>query len=203
MNLGSFMGNKYIALDTETGGVTSDVSLLTAFFMVLDENFNEVGNLSLLIKPDNGLYQVTGEALGINKINLAEHDKVAITEKEAGTKLYEFLSSMNPNGGDKLIPIGHNVAFDVKFLQGKIISQGTWNKFVSYRVLDTGVVATFLKAVKLLPNDLNGSLSSLAAHYGLNTSMAHTASGDVLMCVEIMKKMVVSVEHIMGFNRGM
>lgn len=194
------MKSKYIALDTETGGTTPDVSLLTASFMTLDENFNEVARLNLFIKPDDGFYKVTGEALGINGINLGEHDKTAITEKEAGTKLYEFLTEMNPNGEEKLIPIGHNVAFDIKFLQSKIMSQGTWNKFVSYRVLDTGVLAGFFKVVNLLPKDLNGSLGSLAGYYGFNTSMAHTALGDVIMSVEVLKKMIVMIEEIKGFN---
>jgi hypothetical protein len=83
--------NRYIVLDTETGGVTLDTSLLTAFFAILNEDFEVTDELYLRVKPDDGIYRTTARALEINGINLISHDAVAITLREARTPLYEFL----------------------------------------------------------------------------------------------------------------
>lgn len=107
---------RYIALDVETGGIGLDKSLLTAYFAVMDQNMTILDELYLHTKPDDGIYQVTADALRINGINLVDHESVAITYKEAGQKLYSFLSKHSAGGQYKMIPIGHNVAFDIKFL---------------------------------------------------------------------------------------
>lgn len=187
------MGNKYIAIDCETGGIGTDKSLLTAYFGVYDEAFQLRSDLYLHVKPNDGIYKVTAEALSINKINLVEHNQEAITEKEAGTRLYDFLYNANINGKDKLIPIGHNVAFDIKFLQEHLVGQGTWEKFVSYRVLDTGVIAQFFKTAGILSEDISGGLGSLAAHYKISQSNAHTAKEDAQVTVKVLQNMISTV----------
>ena len=180
---------KYVALDTETGGFEG-TSLLTAYFMVFDENFNELDNLYLEVKPDDGLYVVTGQALTVNGIDLKTHDKRAVTYKEAGSKLYNFLNSNSILGSTKLIPVGHNVIFDIMKIQEFLMSKNTWNKFVSYRTLDTGTIARACIAAGLLPGDVSGSLSSIAEHFNVDSSAAHTADGDVLMTVQVLEKLL-------------
>lgn len=44
---------KYLFLDTETGGLGLDKSLLTLYMEVTDEKFNSVGFFDLLLKPDD------------------------------------------------------------------------------------------------------------------------------------------------------
>lgn len=182
---------KYIALDVETGGIGTDKSLLSAYFMALDNNLEFVSELLLLTKPDDGIYTVTAEALRINGINLIEHEKVAVTVTEGSQKLYDFLSQINPTGKIKLIPIGHNVAFDIKFIHAKLLKEGTWNKFVAYGgALDTGVIASYLKRTGVIPESVKGSLSSLAEHYKIDNRGAHDAVVDVHMTVEVLRKML-------------
>ena len=177
----------YIALDVETGGIGSDKSLLTAFLAVLDKNFNIIDQLDLKVKPDDGIYKVTAEALGINGINLVKHEAEAIPESKVGTLLYNFLQQHNPNGKSKLIPVGHNVGFDIKFLQSKVISAGNWDKFVSYRLLDTGVIAQYMKVKGRIPESVSGSLGSLAKFFDVPKQVAHTADGDVRMTIDVLK----------------
>lgn len=181
----------YITLDTETGGVTIDTSLLTAYFGVLDKDMNLIDSLSLAIKPDDSKpYVVTGQGLGVNKINLVEHDKVAITQSAAGTKLYAFLKQHSNNGKIKLIPVGHNVNFDILHIYEHLLSKPRWDSFVSYRKLDTGMAAQLFKYFGIIPDDKSGSLEYLAERYGVDFGdRAHTADGDALMCVEILKRM--------------
>lgn len=180
---------KYIALDTETGGFEG-TSLLTAYFMVLDEEFNELDNLYLEVKPNDGLYVVTGQALNVNGIDLKIHDKRAITYKEAGTKLYNFLNGNSLMGSTKLIPVGHNVVFDIMKVHECLMNKETWNKFVSYRTLDTGTITRACIAAGIIPSDVSGSLTSIAEYFNLDSSAAHTADGDVLMTVQVLEKLL-------------
>jgi DNA polymerase III alpha subunit (gram-positive type) len=179
------MGARYLAFDVESGGTTTDFSLLSAYFVVLDDDLTSIyGELDLLVKPNNGHYVVTGEALGVNGINLVEHDKVAITEGKAATALYEFLKKHSV--GPKLIPLGHNVAFDCEFMKEKLTKN--WNEFVSYRCVDT---ASFVQCLKLsghLPYELSGSLKEVAKHLGVVPNGAfHTAKTDTWVTIDVLK----------------
>lgn len=212
---------KYLVTDVETGGFEG-TSLLSAYFGVLDENLNLLDELELFVRPDNRQYVVTAEALAINKINLIEHEKKAVTYKEAGTLLFNFLQKNSTNvqyinevgiplpqiapGAiytysnkpailtestiTKLEPIGHNVAFDIQRIKKDLISEGSWLKFVSYRVLDTGVIGNYLKKKGRIPSEISGSLSSYADHFGIDKSKAHDAKGDCEMTVEVFKHML-------------
>lgn len=180
---------KYVALDTETGGFEG-TSLLTAFFSVQDENFKELDSLMLEMKPEDGKYIVTAEALRINGIDLKLHDQRAVTYKEAGTKLYNFLNGNSVLGSDKLIPVGHNVQFDIQKLIEFLISKNSWQKFVSYRTMDTGVVARACIQAGLIPSSVTGSLSSIAEYFGMDTNAAHTADYDVFMTMTVLEKML-------------
>lgn len=181
----------FLALDIETGGIGHDKSLLTLYMAVLDKDFKILDELDLKAKPDSGIYSVTAEALGINKINLIKHDKVAMSECKVGSIIYDFLTKNNPSGKQKLIPIGHNVKFDILFLQAKVISAGTWDRFVSYRTLDTGVIAQFYKVKGLIPESVSGSLGSLARHFDVPKEDLHTARGDVITGINVLKAMLV------------
>lgn len=192
------MKAKYIALDLESGGIGHDKSLLTAYIAVLDEDLNPFDStstcgyitvpLDLKMKPDDGVYKVEAEALAINKIDILSHDREAITYKEAAKKIFEYLEQVNPGGKEKLIPLGHNVAFDIQFLTAHTLSKKTWDKYVSYRTLDTGTIGQYLIAKSDLP-DMKASLGEIAKHYGVRFA-AHTAKGDTEACIEIMKKML-------------
>jgi hypothetical protein len=83
--------NKYIALDCEAGGIPARSSLLQLYLCVLDEYFNFVDGLLLNLKPNDGMYHLTAEGMNVNKINFVLHDKEAMTYKQGGTELYNFL----------------------------------------------------------------------------------------------------------------
>lgn len=138
----------YLAYDTETGGFEKESSLLTAYFGAYDADFNLYLELDLKLKPDNGLYVVNGEALGVNKIDLTQLALEAIPYKDAKTVLYKFLQSayMFASTDDtKLIPIGQAIQGDTERIRGHIISEGAWDNFVARRPLDTMMIARFLQ----------------------------------------------------------
>jgi DNA polymerase III epsilon subunit-like protein len=180
----------YLVFDTETGGIGVDKSLLTAWFGVFDKDFNLRNELNLKVKPDDGVYQVTGQALEVNKINLVEHDRVAISYKAAGTLLYDFLRGNTKLGGEMLIPLGQNVIFDINFIVGKIISKGSWDCMVTHRLLDTMYIARFLQLNDKLPVE-SVSLGKLVEYFGVKVEgELHTAKTDALATFEVYKKLV-------------
>lgn len=181
---------KYLILDTETGGIGRDKSLLTAYFGIYDRNFNKLSELDLSLKNKYGIYVVTAEALMINKIDLKIHDEYAITFQEGGTQLYNLLKENTNDGESKLIPVGHNVHFDIEKIKEFLISDGSWNKFVSYRKIDTGVLAQALKVIEKLPDKLSGSLGSLAEFFNIEHKKAHTAKGDSEVTIEVLKNLL-------------
>lgn len=187
---------RYIAFDCETGGLTNDYSLLTAYFVILEADLTTiVGELDLKIKPDAGKpYVVSGEALGINKINLTEHDKTAIPQTAAATVFYNFLNEHNKDGRTKFIPVGHNVVFDEEFVKGRLLSAANWNRYISYRRMDTGVIAQYLKLTGHIPKDVSGSLGSLAEALGVSLTNAHNAKADTVATVKVLRKMIKIAE---------
>jgi oligoribonuclease (3'-5' exoribonuclease) len=186
---------KYIAFDCETGGLETGISsLLSVYFVVFDRDFKVLGELDLKIKPDKGdHYQVTAEALGINKIDLVKHDAdpSTLTLTQAKSALYTFLQSHNPEGKTKLIPVGHNIYFDQACVLAHLISRGTWHKFCSYRLLDTGVILQFLKLTGHVPHTVSGSLTSIIEFFNIpvNGEM-HEAKTDTVATVKALRALL-------------
>lgn len=182
--------NTYIALDVEAGGVVPEVSILTAYFAVLDDKFALVDELSLAIKPDDHVYHVTAEALEVNGINLIEHEKIATTAGAAGGKLREFLIKSSNLGAIKLIPIGHGVAGDLNKVYEEVLNKKEAQKYISWRVLDTGVIAQFLRTCGKLPESVTAGLDSLVEYFGIERRKAHDAKNDTLMTVDVLKALI-------------
>lgn len=182
---------RLIAFDLETGGLTKDKSPLTAFFVVFDEGFNVLGELSLKIKPNgDDPYIVTAGALAVNGIDLVEHDKQAVPVDEAKKQLYSFLQRMSEDGRYKLIPVGQNIYFDIDFVTEHFISLNNWKRFCSYHVLDTAGIATLFKLAGIIPIKNKTRLSALAEFFDVKVKSFHTAQDDTIACVKILKKML-------------
>lgn len=192
------MTQLYIALDVETGGIGHDKSLLTAYLGVYKregEEFVLIGELDLKVRPNDGIYACTAEALDINKINLIEHDKIAITYGKAGELLRNFLVLHSNNGAIKLIPIGQNVQFDIQFLGAKILNINTIYKYLSYRVLDTGAIAQFLREIGLIPLTVEGGLDKLAEYFAIKPDgNLHNAKTDTLLTIAVLNHMLKLVK---------
>lgn len=181
----------YISIDVETAGLSLDKSLLEISLIISDENFNETGNrLTMKVKPDNDVYVVTGESLGINKINLTEHSLCAWKYKDVKGVLYEFLKSHSLGGADRLVPLGKNVYFDITHLWDKLIGRQTWEQFCSYQPLCLTSVWRFLEATGKVPRLPKTSLSNLCEYLGIPVVGLHTAEGDALTNLLVMKGIV-------------
>lgn len=184
--------NNYLVIDTEHGGFLEGepLTLLEAYLGVFNSDFQFIEDLTLKVRPENGLYEVQGEALGVNKIDLYQHDKEAMTFKEARPMVFDLIHRNSNAGASKLIPVGHNVAGDIALIRKSIISRGAWRNHVSYRVVDSSVVAQFLKLQGKLPMSLRGSLGELCKHLGVKLDNAHTAKADAVASALAVKEML-------------
>lgn len=175
--------------DTETGGKTAKQSLLTLYGIVTDENFEKIDEISLAIKPNNGIYRVSAESLEINGINLVEHNKIALTEAQAQVKLRDFLLKHSGFGKEKLHPAGWNNYWDNAFVKRYILPD--FEDFFSRHCLDVAGISVLLKSMGRLPADLKISLGSLADHYQSSfLTQAHDAKSDAWMTITVLKCMI-------------
>lgn len=149
----------YLSIDTELSGPGLD--LLTASFILANNELSCVDILNLKLCPDNGIYRVKPESIEYNGIDLIKLKKEAILYKDAKTVLYNCLDNWSNSGKIKLIPIGQGIKGDVNIICEQIISKNSWNKFVSYGGIDTSDIAKFLQLKNKLPKDLNISLDDL------------------------------------------
>jgi DNA polymerase III alpha subunit (gram-positive type) len=83
--------------------------------------------------------------------------------------------------------LGHGIEKDIEFIKEHLTKN--FNKFVSYRYLDTGCIIQFLKLVGKVPRDLGGSLQEIAEYFDIPVRGLHTAKGDTWITVEVLKKL--------------
>lgn len=179
---------KYLACDTETGGLDPRVNpLLTAYFLLLDEDFAKVDDLSLAIIPNGQYVVLTEEAMKVNGINIDEHRKTALLPIEAAKQLQEFLKK-HKVGNSKLTALGQNFEFDRGFLFEQLVPQEAWNKYCIRGYLDTKRIMDFMVDIGMYPSDMT-SLEKSVNYLEIEKLGHHDAKNDVIMTIEVYKKL--------------
>lgn len=182
---------RFLFLDTETGGIGLDKSLLQAYFMVCDYNLKEIDTLMLELKPNDNVYHIDGNSCKVNNIVLQHHHENAITYKEGGTKLFEFLTK-NREFRNWYVPVGHGITRDIDQITDKLVSRGTWENFCSTCPIDTISVARILQHLGKLPIDCLSlvDIYDFFQNEKVCDFISHTADGDVIMNKIIFHKML-------------
>lgn len=188
---------KFLTIDNETGGIDHGKSLLTVYLGLFDQDFKYIDELYLYLKPPDGAYVCTAESLRINKINLIEHDKVAVSYKDGATLLYNFINKHSENGKIKLVPVGQNVTFDINHIHDKLLQKKNWDKFCSYRIRDTGVLGGVLQDAGLIPETISGGLSTLLDHFKIpyEKSQLHDAKVDAICTLRLYEAMLALLKE--------
>lgn len=194
---------RYIHLDCEMGGRDLQYSLLTAAFIVTDDQMNdfvpsrvyESNVLNLKVRPDDGNYLVSGQGMSVNKIDLVSHHSLARSYKDVKGQVYDFLKRMSEDGKVKLTPVGHGIRGDIDVVIKYLISEGSWHQFCTYHFIDTSVVLQFLRACGKMPFNCDGSVEALAQYFNINQKAGddaqyHDALFDATITAKILKKMI-------------
>ena len=160
---------------------------MTAYFVIHNEDGDFLEDLELFMKPDEGEFTVTQEALDVTGIDLKNHleDPRTVPYSEAKETLMAFLEKHKIKGKrNHFTPCGQNIGFDEGFVMGVLVPQEEWRKLVHYRAIDTLQILTFLQDVGFLPKEL-GNLGSQVEYFGIPVGKAHDAKGDVRMTVDV------------------
>ena len=179
----------YITLDTEGGGLDISYSLLTASFIIFDENNDILDSLDLKLKPKDGKYILSAKAMSVNRIDIAEHDKTAITYDEANLTVRAFLSKVFAMYG-RLIAMGQNISFDYDFIFEHLIDKDEWLKYVDRRPIDLIAISRFFQIKGIIPKNQILNLQSLCKYCEIDVddSLTHTAYFDSILNIRLFKK---------------
>jgi DNA polymerase III epsilon subunit-like protein len=177
----------YLFLDTETGGLETHNSLLTVAAIVADREFRPLrggtAEDTLYLEIRHPTYIVTPEAITINKIDLVHHSARGLKLPEAQQKFAEFLQRAHQLCGQKLIPGGHNLTFDIGFIWEQLMYEQEWKKYVTHPALDTAIVAQFFNAAGVLSCRCN--LTAVCEALGIPLENAHNAMVDTKASLEV------------------
>jgi DNA polymerase III alpha subunit (gram-positive type) len=183
----------FVAMDSETGGLSPKQDILTLFISIVDEDFKILDELDLKLKPDGRLPIVEAGAMEVNKIDLQKHleDPNTITYAEAKMKIIAFAKKyLNKRGRySNLIPLGQNLLFDLNFIWEHVMAKDEWESIFSYNVEDTKTAGLFLKRCGWIPKEC-GTLKSFVEYFNIPKQTAHEARGDVLMTIQVYKSMI-------------
>jgi DNA polymerase III alpha subunit (gram-positive type) len=139
----------YFCVDIETGGLSTNTSLLSVYGIVVDENLKEIDSIDLKLKPDDYVFMVDASALAVNKIDLVSHAKSAVTYSTANEKLSKFLGQYAAKYG-KMALIGQNfINFDLPFIEQYILPN--ISEFFKREFFDTRTIGLFLRDIGVLP----------------------------------------------------
>jgi DNA polymerase III epsilon subunit-like protein len=108
--------------------------------------------LYLKIKHDK--YNVTEGAIKVNGFDVTEHEKTAISPKDAIDKIKSYFRElMMLNGGKKMMVAGRNVNFDISFLRQFFVdySDDGMDDYLScYHLFDLTPIGYFLYQVNMI-----------------------------------------------------
>jgi len=179
---------KRLVVDIETTGLKTYVNqVLTVGMVLIDvtpKKLEFVDEAHLFVKHEE--YNVSRMAMAINKINLKEHHKVGIFPDKACDKMHEFV--------DKNIlyetPIlGHNVHFDIRFLNALFDVEKKKYPFCSYK-FDTRYIWQRFKREGVVSSFTNAKLGTIANYLDVDYTKAHDAIEDCKITAECYWKML-------------
>ncbi len=186
----------YLFFDTETGGLTPDFSLLTVSAIVVDRNFDIVHvhgfdpGLYVKVKHDN--YVVHPKAMEVNNIDLSDNDATGFSVNDAAELFEVFVKEgLSLTGCRRFIPAGHNVPFDVRFLQHYFVPESAWGNYFTHPALDTCASARLLAASNVIQGSCG--LPTLRKIFKIETGVGHNAESDNLASIALAKQFVSMV----------
>ena len=179
---------KRLVIDTETTGLsphfnkTLTVGLLLIdvekkFLNILDENH-------IFIKHEN--YNTTAKAMSVNKIDIIQHNQIAISPFKACNKINSFIDE---NGIHETPLLGHNIHFDKGFLNA-LFDQGDALAKFHHQSEDTMYIWRKLQQAGNVPFNLRANLQTLANFFKVDYSKSHDALADCHVTAKVYHKML-------------
>lgn len=187
------------SIDCETTGLDPDIhEILEMCIMPLDpRSLKPLMPFRIYIKPES-LETIDPKAMSVNKLDLEKVLKFGKTHVEALDAFEQWFDKTighNKFGAkSKILPLGHNYAFDQSFLR-KFFGSALYDVYFDYHIRDTAVAANFANDHAFwhghggVPfNKTN--LQWLAKKFNIEVIGGHTAYGDCLLVSKVYKEMI-------------
>jgi len=176
------MNTHKVFTDTETTGFDNNINqILTVAIVIHNDKKEEVFAEEYKVKKMPWSIVSPG-ALECNGINIEEHNKTALSEREVCLKIVSVLNQF-----DLIEPviIGQNIKFDIKFLRSMFSRAEVDYPFIGFE--DTMAMARQLKISGNLDIP-NVKLATIAGYFGLTTDF-HRALEDTKMTAQVYYKL--------------
>lgn len=182
---------KILYFDVETTGTNPKENEITQFAAIVEIDGVVKEEVNFRCRPTN-LANIDPQALevtGMTIDKLMEAPEPSVMASQIKRLLDKYINKFSKT--DKFYPAGHNVQFDLDFLQSfwkKHIDQFGSGSYQNWRSLDSRVFGNFLAAAgKLETGDMK--LETLANHFQIEIN-AHDALSDIRATRQIIKKMM-------------
>jgi DNA polymerase III subunit epsilon len=182
---------KILYFDCETTGTDPKVHEITQFAAIVEVDGEVKAEVNWRCKPTRW-DQIDPQALavtGVTKAQLETFDDPLEMAQKIRVLLASYVNKFDKN--DKFYPAGHNVQFDLEFLQAfwkqHLDEYGT-GSYQNWRSLDSRIFANFLIASgKLDVPDVK--LGTLCQKYQIQIQ-AHDALSDIRATRDLIKRMI-------------
>lgn len=190
---------EYLVLDTETGGLESEIYSLLSFALIRCTAFYQpLGEpLHIHIKQDN--FVVNTKAMEVNQLDLRESGSWA-TKDAAITAMFKFLDYPDDYGDDvkykdakalyKLC--GSNIAFDIGFLK-KFLGESLYSRMFHYKAEEVTSAFSHLQRTGVVPPNPGLKLFEMAEALELNVD--NTKFHDALYDAEVTRAVAREIYH--------
>ncbi|MHA1952495.1 MAG: 3'-5' exonuclease [Candidatus Heimdallarchaeaceae archaeon] len=172
----------YFAFDVETTGLDPEKhEILQLGAILLDDDLKRIDSGQMKLMPKHW-ERADKEALIINKVDPSTWEPTHKSTKEALNKLHSFVNKYFPPS-EKLIPLGHNVSFDLDFLRS-LYKEEEKMWIYHYHKIDTINWAMLWGKVTKTPIK-SYKLCDICELFNIKLDNAHDAMSDVKATVEI------------------
>ena len=181
-----------IFIDTETGGTNPNKhSLFSVGLVAWNREEGIVDSCEIFIKSES--YSYTKEAQKINKFQIEQHEKKALSHKEAIDAIYSFCKK-NTGKTKEIQMAGHNIQFDIAFLRKLFDEENrSINRLISHRMIDTFSIIRFLiDAGKIEMNHISSANAFKA--FNIMVEDRHSALGDAIATVKLYEELLNVVQ---------
>ncbi len=182
------MRDRLLFIDIETGGLDPSRHSLLSLALVVWEDMMIIDSQEILL--NDGILNVTEEALSINKIDIEKHKRVAISPALAIEKILLFINKHFPQQG-KITLAGHNVQFDISFLRLLFTkNKQEFSNFFSHRIIDTSSILYYLYLAGYIKQKAISSDEAFD-YFGIKVEGRHTAKGDAIATAQLFTKLLL------------
>jgi DNA polymerase III epsilon subunit-like protein len=174
----------FVAIDTETTGLNFWEHQILSVGLVVVKKGEITAKKEVKVKYPT--YNVTAGALNVNKINLVEHDKIALTPYDAIAEINNFIQSFAIINSKPVRVVGHNYdQFDLQFMANFFRENNPpYSRLFSSRLIDTCVLMRALYDSGIIQEEAF-SLEKALKLFEIEREESHTALDDAIATAQL------------------